>query len=222
VKVLILRPEPGAGETAARARAMGLDPVVAPLFTLRPLAWTPPDPAGFDAVMLTSASAARLAGGGMTPFLSLPCFAVGERTAAAARGAGFADVRAGPGDAEALRSMMAAEGRRRAFHPCGREHMPFDEIVSVPVYAADSVDRLPDAAASAIAAGAVALLHSPRAAALFAELAGPLRTDTSFAAISPAAAEAAGGGWRSGHAAEAPRDQALLELAAKLCQDAAS
>jgi uroporphyrinogen-III synthase len=222
VKVLILRPQPGAGETAARAREMGLDPVVAPLFTLRPLAWSPPNPALFDAVMLTSASAARLAGGGMTPFLSLPCFAVGERTAAAARDAGFADVRAGPRGAEALLSILATEGRRRAFHPCGREHLAFDGVFSVPVYAADTVDRLPDAAAAAIAGRAIALLHSPRAAALFAELAGPLRTDTSFVAISPAAAEAAGGGWRRGWTAQAPRDQALLELAAKLCQDGAS
>ena len=45
MKVLILRPQPGADETAARARALGLEPLVAPLFTVRPLAWTPPDPA---------------------------------------------------------------------------------------------------------------------------------------------------------------------------------
>ena len=57
--MLILRPQPGADETAARARTLGLEPVVAPLFTIRPLAWEPPDPAEFDAVLLTSANAAR-------------------------------------------------------------------------------------------------------------------------------------------------------------------
>jgi uroporphyrinogen-III synthase len=221
VKVLILRPQPGADETAARARAMGLDPVVAPLFALRPLAWTPPDPAGFDAVMLTSANAARLAGDGMTPFLALPCFAVGERTAAAAREAGYADVRTGTSDGEALLRMMAAAGHSRAFHPCGREHEAFAGVLSIPVYAADAVERLPDAAAAAMAGRAIALLHSPRAARLFAELAGPLRAQTEVAAISAAAAAAAGEGWRSRHCAEAPRDHALLELAAKLCQDGA-
>jgi uroporphyrinogen-III synthase len=221
VKVLILRPQPGADETAARARALGLDPVVAPLFTIRPLAWTPPHPAAFHAVMLTSANAARLAGGGMTPFLGLPCYAVGERTADAAREAGFSDVRTGPGDGEALLRLIAAEGGGRAFHPCGREHRAFDGVLSVPVYAADAVERLPDTAAGAIAEGAIALLHSPRAAALFAELAGPLRPKVRLAAISRAAAEAAGDGWLSFHHADAPRDQALLELAAKLCQDAA-
>jgi len=221
VKVLILRPQPGAGETAARAGAMGLDPVVAPLFTIRPIAWTPPAPAGFGAVLLTSANAARLAGGGMTPFLSLPCYAVGERTAAAAREAGFRDIRTGPGDGEALSRMIAAEGSGPAFHPCGREHRAFDNVLSLPVYAADAAEHLPDPAASAIAQGAIALLHSPRAAALFAQLAGPLRSAVQVVAISPAAAEAAGAGWRSRRVAESPRDHALLELAAKLCQDAA-
>jgi uroporphyrinogen-III synthase len=221
VKVLILRPQPGAGETAARASAMGLDPVVAPLFTIRRLPWSPPDPAGFDSVLLTSANAARLGGGGMTPFLALPCYAVGERTADAAREAGFRDIRTGPGDGEALPRIIAADGLSRAFHPCGREHRAFDNVLSVPVYAAEAVERLPDAAASAIAGGAIALLHSPRAAALFAALAGPLRPAIEVVAISPAAAEAAGAGWRSCRVAESPRDQALLELAAKLCQDAA-
>ena len=44
MKVLILRPQPGADESAARARALGLDPVVAPLFSLRPRSWEPPGP----------------------------------------------------------------------------------------------------------------------------------------------------------------------------------
>ncbi len=83
MKILVLRPQPGADETAARARDLGLEPVVAPLFTVRPLAWTAPDPAAFDAVMLTSASAARQASEGLAPFKQLPCYAVGEATAAA-------------------------------------------------------------------------------------------------------------------------------------------
>jgi uroporphyrinogen-III synthase len=222
VKVLILRPQPGADESAARARALGLDPVVAPLFTLRPLSWEPPEPASIDAILLTSASAARLAGDGMAPFLALPCFAVGERTAVAAREAGFSDVCAGRGDGAALLAMAVGHGARRAFHPCGREHrelaQPSVEVVSVPVYAADAVDQLPSDAVSAIAGEAVALIHSPRAAALFAALTRPFKSRISIAAISPAASEAAGAGWLSCATAEAPTDQALLELAAKLCQ----
>ena len=220
-RVLILRPQPGAAETAARARALGLEPVVAPLFTVRPLAWTPPDPAGFDAVMLTSASAARQARDGLTPFRPLPCYAVGEATAAAADEAGFADIRMGADDGAALLMMMAEDGIRRAFHACGEDHLalghPAIAIDRVPVYAAIAAGRLPPEADIALREGAVALLHSPRAARLFAQLAGARRA-ISIAAISARTARAAGDGWRSVSIAPSPRDQGLLELAAKLCQ----
>lgn len=221
MKLLILRPQPGAGETAARARALGLDAVVAPLFTLRPLAWTPPDPDGFDAVMLTSASAARQAGEGLARFGGLPCYAVGEASAVAAAEAGFADVRVGPDDGAALLPMMAEHGARSAFHPCGADHIalshPAIAIARIPVYAADAADRLPVEAEAALGAGALALLHSPRAARIFAGLAGD-RARTRIAAISARTARAAGDGWQAVSIASRPRDHALLELAAKLCQ----
>jgi uroporphyrinogen-III synthase len=218
MKILVLRPQPGAGETAARARALGLDVVVAPLFAVRPLAWTPPDPAGFDAVMLTSASAARQASDGLASFRALPCYAVGEATAAAAGEAGFADIRVGPDDGAALLMMMAEDGIRSAFHACGEDHLalghPAIAVTRVPVYAAEAAETLPVAAE-----GALALLHSPRAAALFARLAGD-RGRIMIAAISARTARAAGSGWQHVAVAARPRDEALLELAAKLCQSA--
>ena len=61
------------------------------------------------------------------------------------------------------------------------------------------------------------MLHSPRAAARFAALAGD-RGRFTLAAISVETAAAAGTGWRQVAVATAPRDEALLELAAKLCQ----
>jgi uroporphyrinogen-III synthase len=218
MKLLVLRPQPGADETAARARALGLEPVVAPLFTVLPLAWTPPDPAGFDAVMLTSASAARQAATGLAAFRALPCYAVGEATAAAAGEAGFGDVRVGPDDGKALLLMMAEDEVRTVFHPCGEDHLaighPEIAITRMPVYAARAADRLPVAAEDMLA-----LLHSPRAAALFAGLAGD-KSRIRVAAISPRTARAAGEGWQSVAVAPRPRDQALLELAAELCQKA--
>ena len=199
---------------------MGLSPVVAPLFTIRPLDWQAPD-RGFDALLLTSANAARQAGGGLTSLAHLPCFTVGEATAEAARLAGLRQVRSGPGDAADALSMMAADGITSALHLCGREHrLPAQErieIVSVPVYAADAVEALPAEAASAIEAKAVTLLHSPRAAGLFARLIGDRREGLAIAAISAAAAEAAGPGWAAIAVAAEPRDHALLEAAAKLC-----
>ena len=218
MKILVLRPQPGADETAARARALGLEPVVAPLFSVRALAWTPPDPAGFDAVMLTSASAARQASEGLAPFKRLPCYAVGEATAAAAEEAGFTDIRVGPDDGKSLLLMMAEDGVRTAFHACGEDHLalghPDVATTRVPVYAAEAVDRLPVAAE-----GLLALLHSPRAASLFAGLAGD-RSRIRIAAISAKTARAAGEGWQSVSVSPRPRDQALLELAAELCQNA--
>ena len=218
MKILVLRPQPGADETAARARVLGLEPVVAPLFSVRALAWTPPDPAGFDAVMLTSASAARQASEGFAPFKRLPCYAVGEATAAAAEEAGFTDIRVGPDDGKSLLLMMAEDGVRTAFHACGEDHLalghPDVAITRVPVYAAEAVERLPVAAE-----GLLALLHSPRAASLFAGLAGD-RSRIRIAAISAKTARAAGEGWQSVSVSPRPRDQALLELAAELCQNA--
>jgi uroporphyrinogen-III synthase len=221
-RILVLRPEPEA-TAAAAARDFGLEPVTAPLFTIRPLAWEAPDAAGFDAVLLTSANAARHCGPGLASFLHLPCQAVGQATAAAARDVGFSRVRAGDGDGQAARDALARAGHRRIFHPCGRDHIALDGVERRIVYAAEAVTELPKAAVEALGAGALALVHSPRAGTLFATLvdrAGLDRGAISIAAISAAAARAAGAGWHRVAAAAAPRDEALLELAAKLCQNA--
>jgi uroporphyrinogen-III synthase len=221
--VLILRPQPGADESAARARALGLSPVIAPLFRIEPLDWQPPNPAGFDAVVLTSANALRHAGPKLAPFRHLPAFAVGEATAAAAGDAGFGDIRTGPADVGALTDMMAEQGVRRAFHPCGADHVaPTSEglsVMSIPVYWSAAAANLDSRAIAAIERGALALLHSPRAGQLFGALVGARRDGIRIAAISASAAEAAGAGWRSVAIADRPRDQALLELAAKPCQN---
>jgi uroporphyrinogen-III synthase len=215
VKLLILRPEPGASETAARAREMGLAPVVAPLFAIESLDAGPIDPSDYDAVLLTSANGARHAPAGLT---GLACFAVGDGTAAAAAQAGFSDIRTGPGDGPAAAAMIAAAGMKRAVHLCGREHRALEEAgVSIErrvVYAAEPVAREP------FDGPAVAMIHSARAGSRFAGLARDKST-IALAAISAAAAEAAGEGWAEKAVASAPRDQALLELAAKLCNTGA-
>ena len=60
-----------------------------------------------------------------------------------------------------------------------------------------------------------------RSAALFARLCPLPREKVRLAVISDNAASAAGPGWKSVHVAPRPRDEALLELAAKLCQTGA-
>ena len=211
MRLLILRPEPGASETAARARAMGLECVVIPLFAITGVAGPPVEASRYDAVLLTSANGARHAPAGLT---GLPCFAVGESTAAAALAAGFNEVRAGPRDGAAAAAMMVEAGAKRALHLCGRDHLaiaaPGVEIERRIVYAAEPV------AYGRIEGPAVAMIHSARAGARFAQLARA-KGSILVAAISAAAAAAAGEGWAARAVAAEPRDQALLELAAKLC-----
>lgn len=221
--VLVVRPEPAATETKRRAERMGLAAVTAPIFSIRPLDWRAP--ADVEAVMLTSANAVRAGSEALADLTSLPCYAVGPATAEAARAMGFSDVRTGPGDGEALVRLMAAEGVRSAVHPCGRDHKaladPAIRIERRIAYAAEPLPELPAEARTALAGSALTLLHSPRAVARFAELvdaAGLERSRLALAVISEAAADAAGPGWKDVAVAAAPRDEALLELAAKLCQ----
>ncbi len=219
--LLVLRPEPGAGATAARAATLEHACVVAPLFAVHPLDWAPPDPRDFDAVLMTSANAARLGGPALARFTALPLHAVGAATAAAARAAGFTQVVTGEADAGALLAHAARDGIGRLLHLAGREHVAAERagmhVERRIVYASEPVEALPPAAGEALAGGAVALLHSPRAAALFARLA-PDRVR--IVCLSPAVADAAGGGWASVAIAAAPTDDALLAAAAGVCDHA--
>lgn len=208
---------------------MGLEPIVAPLFIIVPVGWQAPDAGDVDCIVMTSANAARHAGSQIQHFTALPCYAVGKATAAAVEAAGFADVRTGPRDGAALAAMVAEDGMKRPLHLCGREHITlrhdrlhFERRV---VYVAEAAEALPDAASQRLQVGGIALLHSARAGALLARLVGAASLDKSrlsIAAISDAAARAAGPGWRRVAVAQAPRDDALLELAVKLCETDAS
>lgn len=218
--MLVLRPEPGATATARRIAAMGGRAIVAPLFVIEPIAWTPPPPERFDALMLTSANAVRAVGAGLAFYRHLPTYAVGAATAAALREVGFEPAGVGEGDAADLLSMIEFEGCRSILHLTGEDFRGVTPgagaIAHVPVYRARAVRELPEAAVSAIGEGAVALLHSPRAAHVFARFVDPAAL--SIAAISPAAAEAAGSGWRAVAVAAQPSDEALLAAAARLCE----
>jgi uroporphyrinogen-III synthase len=221
--LLVLRPPPAGARTAAMLRALGHEAVEAPLFTITPIAWTPPPADRFDALALTSANAAAHAGPDLARYRNLPAFVVGDATARAATSAGL-DVRhIGQGDGAALAEAAASAGVRRVLHLCGREHRPLRGEVAVtacPVYTAEASDALAPAALEAISRGAVVLLHSPRAAALFsglADAAGLRRAEMILAAISANAAASAGTGWRALVIAGQPSDEALLAAALTMC-----
>lgn len=237
-----MRPQPGADETAARAAALGLETLVAPIFEVRPVAWEAPPAGAFDALLLTSANAARHGGPALARYRALPCYCVGEATEAAAREAGLVGTRAGPSDGAAVLAAAAADGVLSMLHLTGLTHKkvahPNVRIERRLVYETVPLG-LSTAAVAAIReacsafrgnddegeCGLVVLLHSAAAARHFGELVDAARLPRArigVAAISDAAAREAGEGWRAVHVAPAPRDAALLALAAELCQTGGS
>jgi uroporphyrinogen-III synthase len=218
-RLIVTRPEPGNSATVERAKAMGFDAHAAPLFAARAIAWRAPDVEDFDALLLTSAFAARLAGPAITRFGALPVYAVGEATARAAEAAGLKVAMRGAADAQRLLDAMASSNIRSILWLCGRDRSEFDArgaaITPLPCYAVDPVPP-PEEWAGLIAAPAVLLVHSARAAKRISDLVGAARAQLSLAAISPAAAAAAGSGWRAIGAAERPDDAAILALARAL------
>jgi len=106
MRVLVTRPLPDGERTAAALRARGHDVLLAPLMQLRPI---PAVVAGnWSAVIVSSANALRvLSPPQLAPLMSLPLFAVGERSAEAARAAGFREVRTALGDADDLVRLVA-------------------------------------------------------------------------------------------------------------------
>jgi uroporphyrinogen-III synthase len=211
--VVVLRPEPGNGQTAARLAALGLEVVRLPLFAVAPVDWTPPTPDTADAILVTSANAIRHGGTGLDALTALPVVAVGEATARTARASGFTVSIVGDRDAGAAADAARAAGFGRLLHLGGRDRVTVADA-SVVVYASDPTAVSPDAIDALT--GSIALLHSARAARRFADLRQAGRSSIRIAALSLSVAAAAGRGWESVAAAEHPTDAAVVALAATL------
>ena len=224
--LLILRPEPGATQTAKRAREGGWHPILSPIFRIEPIAWDAPEPGGYDALFVTSANAVRQAGKALNRYRAMPSYAVGAATARALKAAGFTDIHAGRGDAIAMLVTAADDGVTRALHLAGEDHREArHDMIAIDrriVYRSAPVAKLGEGATRALAGGdATVLLHSGRAAGHFAHLCdgiGVARESIRIAALAPAVLDAAGAGWRASVAAAKPDDAALLAAAARLCQ----
>lgn len=221
-RILILRPEPAAGRTAAKAAALGLDARLHPLFAPQPIAWTPPASDGFDALLLTSANGVRLAGADLQRYRPLPAYAVGRATAQALEAAGFADVVAGNGDGSDIAARIAADGHGRLLHLAGTTVAPMDtganDVTRIAVYSMKTLPPDPALIADAVP-GAILLVHSPRAGERLADrIAQTARPSLHIVAISPAALVACGTGWASAQAPARPGDDEMLALAAGLCE----
>jgi len=217
-KLFLFRPQPAVEASAERARALGLEPVVTPLFEIHPVKWIAPDPAKFDGLLLTSANAVRHGGESLEAMRPLPVYAVGQATAAAARAAGFKVRKAGTGNVDDLLAVIPA--RLRLMHLCGFHRRPpvepRQQITTACVYR--SKPAVPPPAFRALPDN-VGAVHSPAAGNRLAELVLPVeRKRIRLAAISQAAAVAAGMGWQDVGIADEPNDEALLALAARLCE----
>ena len=114
--VLVTRPEPGAGETAARVTALGLRPIIAPLLMIAQRHATLPPSARVQAIVATSRNAIPAL---PASHRHLPLFAVGAATARRARAAGFEQVTSADADAEALAVLLA-----QSLRPLGRPAAP--------------------------------------------------------------------------------------------------
>jgi uroporphyrinogen-III synthase len=227
--VLVTRPEPGASATAARLRALGFAPVLAPLLSIEPLAARLPAVEAVRAIVVASQHA-------LPPLppshAALPVFAVGDATAETARRYGFERVRSADGDARALAALVA-----RALPQAGRplllaaglgqgeclarllSHAGF-AIERREVYAARPASVLPAPAHAMIGAGRPGrvLLFSRETALCFSRLiqgtdlmAGLCSLD--LAAMSRTVADAARDlPWRTIRVAMTPTEKAVLAL----------
>lgn len=231
MRLLVTRPIADSERLAAKLRALGHDPIVAPVMTVHLFAGPPPDLAGVQAILATSANGIR-ALAIRTTMRNVPIFAVGPQTAETARDAGFAEIVSADGDAAALAETVAARldpVNGKLFHAAGAEtagrlrqrlEARGFTFVSEILYEAPPVDALPPEAADALRTDTLdgVLLFSPRSARTFATLV----TEAGLAAhcgrldaycISAAAAEAlAPVAFARVAVAGAPNETAMLGL----------
>ena len=234
VQALVTRPREEAGRLAAALAARGIATLIEPLMEVR-FGAAPPDLAGVQAVLCTSANGVR-ALARSSGERRLPLLAVGEATAVRAQAEGFAAVASAGGDAADLARLAAAQldpGNGRLLHVCGSDvagDLAGDlrargfAVERAILYQALPVAALSPVAVEAIGAGMidVALFFSPRTAAIFVRLADSVgigRCCAGIAAVSislAADATVAALPWRERRIAARPDQPALLEALGRL------
>ncbi|WIY52766.1 uroporphyrinogen-III synthase [Devosia sp. YIM 151766] len=191
MRMLVTRPEPDAQATQERLAALGIPSAMAPLMTRQTLAANLPMAEGFAAIAFTSTNALRGLADleALSPFLTTPAFAVGDRTAHEARQLGFVSVTPADGTLGSLVTTIAlARLAGPVFYPAGK-HLSGDlahalaphglMVVTTPVYEMVAESRLDPEIAAALSAedfGAV-LFYSRRTAEIFCALAAANLTD---------------------------------------------
>jgi uroporphyrinogen-III synthase len=225
MRIVVTRPQTDGERTAAALEALGHEVLVAPLMRIEPVA---ADLAGtWSAIVITSANALQAV---RTPAdKTLPVFAVGDRSAEAARRAGFAEVSSANGDVNDLVRLIAARtvGAKTPLLYLAGEDRAGDLVAQLADRGIDAemkvvyrtiAEAFPPVLAAALEAGDVdAVLHfSRRSAELFVEgarvsgVAGPAE-DVRHLCLSAQVAEPLAGATRVSIAAR-PDERALIAL----------
>ncbi|WP_397580815.1 uroporphyrinogen-III synthase [Sphingorhabdus sp.] len=218
MKLLIIRPQPGADATAHRMRAAGHEPILMPLFSIEHLPVQRISADGYDAILLTSGNAARAALEFLTHDHAKPVYAVGSATASALHSLSVPVAKTGSEGVDTLVRRAVADGHQRLLWLAGEDHSPIPHIHGVSidieiVYRSATVST-PDDFVRQVTDSDAVILHSSRAARHFADLCaimGVPRADVTLAAFSNAIAKASGENWGAMIIADAPNDAALLK-----------
>jgi uroporphyrinogen-III synthase len=232
MRVLVTRSRDDAERTARALATRGHEACLAPVTRIVPTG--DPAPAGglYDAVIVTSAHGADALAG--LEDRRSPVFAVGERTAEAARAAGFAQVVAAEGDAASLSrlirrslqpgpTLLHVTARHRKDEPAASLRAAGFTVLQWEAYEARAVETLPEAACEALRTGQIgaALHYSRRSADLVVRLAGEAGVASGLTAFPHLclSADAAVPVKRAGAAilvAGDPAEERLLELLDRL------
>ena len=111
MRILITRPEPDAAALEAALATTGIDSLIEPMLSIRPVAGATIDLTDIQGLLFTSANGIRAfrsltPAQSPTPARQLPVYAVGDATAGAARTAGFETVFAADGDVAGLAELV--------------------------------------------------------------------------------------------------------------------
>ena len=238
--IITTRPEPDASFDVDWLRRYQVPTIAVPVMRAEPQSFDLPDTPPFQAIVFTSRHAVSAIAGiasinkmdALAALRALPVYAVGRRTALAARQAGFDQVTAGPGDANALVPLIVAN-----LNPSNGDILwPSASIISfdvasrltdfghsvqqIPVYAMVATRRITSELSVRLAAcsSAAVVVMSARSIKLFSQMlnnnqVSAYRKRITVIASSKVIAANAGSGWANIIVAKAPRRSRVLAIA---------
>lgn len=231
MRLLITRPEPDGTALVRELERRGHEGLMAPMMEIVFLQAVLPNIRSAQGLVFTSANGVR-AFAKVSNDRSLKAYCVGDATAAAAKNAGFGEVRCGQGDVETLARLIEKE--------CPAENGPLIhisgsvvareltdllgdrgvQIKRVVLYRANKSESLTADIVSDLRAGRVegAIFYSPRTARIFsrviqsAQLASACKSMKAFCLSEAVASELSGLPFRGLDIAAKPTQDALLKL----------